>query len=522
LDESKAQGFMGEALPRPSSKQLQLAAQYLRMSTEHQQYSIANQSAAIALYAAAHNLGIVRSFADRGKTGRTLKGRLGLQELLSLVQAGQSEFTQVLVYDVSRWGRFLDADESAHYEYLCKRAGITVHYCAEQFENDNSPTSNLLKALKRTMASEYSRELSVKVSAGQRRLAAMGWWQGGNGPFGFQRLLVGADGSPKHILKFREWKSIDSDRISLTPGPKEAVDTIRLAYDLYTKGRKDRRKIAEILNKRGIFAGKRQWTLATVRELLINPVYKGAYAYCKHDHHFITLPRDKWLVREHAFEAIVSPKQWDHAYAMVREEVRDYTNVEMIEGLRKVWKREGKLNSTLINAASDVPSVQAYKNHFGGINEAYRLIGYPIVRDLSYINAVRFSIGLRNTICNDICERVSKLGGTAQKTLIPGLLQINGNVMVKVSVRKGWFRDGRILWQLLLGLRADYDVLVIGRLRAPERSVFDYFIVPAYSEIRGGLWTRLRHSVPYLELYHHQTLDPLIEAFGRCSIQEAA
>jgi hypothetical protein len=59
-------------------------------------------------------------------------------------------------------------------------------------------------------------------------------------------------------------------------------------------------------------------------------------------------------------------------------------------------------------------------------------------------------------------------------------------------------------------------------LRAPERSVFDYFIVPAYSEIRGGLWTRLRHSVPYLELYHHQSLDPLIDAFGRCSIQEAA
>jgi len=42
-----------------------------------------------------------------------------------------------------------------------------------QFENDNSAISNLLKALKRTMAGEYSRELSVKVSAGQRRLVAM-------------------------------------------------------------------------------------------------------------------------------------------------------------------------------------------------------------------------------------------------------------------------------------------------------------------------------------------------------------
>jgi DNA invertase Pin-like site-specific DNA recombinase len=511
---------MGEGFPRPSSNQLQPAAQYLRMSTEHQQYSIANQSAAIALYAAAHNIGIVRSFTDQGKTGRTLKGRLGLQELLRVVEAGKADFTQVLVYDVSRWGRFPDADEAAHYEYLCKRAGIIVRYCAEQFDNDNSPTSNLLKALKRTMASEFSRELSVKVSAGQRRLAALGWWQGGNGPFGYQRLLVGADGKPKHILKIGEWKSISTDRISLTPGPKNAVDTIRLAYDLYTKKRKNRREIAKILNQRGIFAGKRQWTLVTVRELLIRPIYKGAYAYCKHDHKYITLPREKWLIWEHAFEAIVPQKQWDLAFEMVRKEVRDYTNSEMIAGLRRVWKREGRLNTHIINKAPDIPSVQAYRNHFGGINEAYRLIGYPIVRDLTYINAVRFSRGLRNEICDEICERVREIGGTATKTMTPGLLQINGNVMVKVRVRKGWLRDGSTIWQLLLGLRADYDVLVIGRLRAPERSVFDYFIVPAYSEIRGGLQTRLRHSVPYLELYHHQTLDTLIAAFGRCSIQE--
>jgi DNA invertase Pin-like site-specific DNA recombinase len=513
---------MGEASPGPSSSQLQPAAQYLRMSTEHQQYSIANQSATIALYAAAHNAGIVRSFTDHGKTGRTLKGRLGLQELLQVVESGKADFAQVLVYDVSRWGRFPDADEAAHYEYLCKRAGITVRYCAEQFDNDNSPTSNLLKALKRTMASEFSRELSVKVSAGQRRLAAMGWWQGGNGPFGYQRLLVGADGTPKHILKLGEWKSISTDRISLTPGPKEARDTVRLAYDLYTKKRKSRREIAEILNRRGVFAGKRRWTLAMVRELIVRPIYKGAYAYCKHNNKYITLPRDKWLIREGAFEPIVPPKQWERAYELVREEVRDYTNAEMIEGLRKVWKREGKLNSIIVNAAPDIPSVQAYKNHFGGINEAYRLIGYPIVKDLSYIHAVQFSRRLRNGICDEICERVLKIGGTAKKMPTPGLLQINGNLTVKVSVRKGWVRDNRLLWQLLLGYGADYDILVIGRLKAPEQSVFDYFIIPAYSEIRGGLWTRQRHSVPYLELYHHRTLDPLIQAFGCCSIQEVA
>jgi DNA invertase Pin-like site-specific DNA recombinase len=51
------------------------------MSTEHQQYSIANQSAAITLYAAAHNIGIVRSFVDEGKSGtsKTHGRRSGLR-----------------------------------------------------------------------------------------------------------------------------------------------------------------------------------------------------------------------------------------------------------------------------------------------------------------------------------------------------------------------------------------------------------------------------------------------------------
>src|ERR1700732_4299261 len=161
--------MLSQSVSAPSTRLLR-AAQYLRMSTEHQQYSTANQAAAIALYAAAHNIGIVRSFADEGKSGTTIKHRKGLQELLRTVEAGTADFKMILVYDVSRWGRFPDADEAAHYEFLCKRAGIAVRYCAEPFGNDNSTTSNLLKALNRTMAGEYSRELSVKVSAGHRRL----------------------------------------------------------------------------------------------------------------------------------------------------------------------------------------------------------------------------------------------------------------------------------------------------------------------------------------------------------------
>ncbi|MGY4622633.1 recombinase family protein [Bradyrhizobium sp. USDA 4486] len=45
------------------------AAQYVRMSTDRQQYSIASQMAVIAGYAAEHRLTIVRTYIDEGISG---------------------------------------------------------------------------------------------------------------------------------------------------------------------------------------------------------------------------------------------------------------------------------------------------------------------------------------------------------------------------------------------------------------------------------------------------------------------
>jgi DNA invertase Pin-like site-specific DNA recombinase len=145
------------------------AAQYVRMSTEHQRYSTENQSETIRRYAEARGFKIVRTYADDGKTGLNLEGRKGLRALLRDIEAGENDFSSVLVYDVSRWGRFLDADESAYYEFVCRRANVSVHYCAEQFENDGSMSTAVLKTVKRVMAGEYSRELSVAMLLVARR-----------------------------------------------------------------------------------------------------------------------------------------------------------------------------------------------------------------------------------------------------------------------------------------------------------------------------------------------------------------
>lgn len=137
------------------------AAQYVRMSTEKQVYSIANQMTLIAAYASAHHLAIVETYADEGKSGLQIKNRPGLQRLIRDVTTGAADYGQLLVYDVSRWGRFQDLDESAHYEFLCRDAGVKVEYCAEEFKNDFSTASTLGKYIKRTLAADFSRDLSA-------------------------------------------------------------------------------------------------------------------------------------------------------------------------------------------------------------------------------------------------------------------------------------------------------------------------------------------------------------------------
>jgi DNA invertase Pin-like site-specific DNA recombinase len=205
-------------------------AQYVRMSTELQQYSIENQKAAIQEYAEQHSFVVVKTYVDAGRTGVVLKRRTGLSNLIKDVLNGNTGYGAILVYDISRWGRFQDTDEAAHYEFLCKNAGIPVHYCAESFANDGTLPSTILKALKRTMAAEFSRELGVKVLNGQKRLAQLGFRMGALPGYGLRRMLISSDGSRKQKLNAGEYKHLTTDRIVLVHGPKKEVECVRTIY----------------------------------------------------------------------------------------------------------------------------------------------------------------------------------------------------------------------------------------------------------------------------------------------------
>ena len=248
------------------------------MSTEHQQYSTENQADAIREYAARRGIEIVRTYADRGKERAAAStGRDALKQLLDDVQTGRPISRRILVYDVSRWGRFQDADESAYYEYICKRAGITVQYCAEQFENDGSPVSTIVKGVKRAMAGEYSRELSAKVFTGQCRLIELGFRQGGPAGYGLRRMLV--DQSRCAQRRARRAASTRASKPTasiLVPGPDEEIETVRWMYRAFVEQDQDGAGDRGAPEARGLRTDLgRPWTRGTVHQVLINEKYIG-------------------------------------------------------------------------------------------------------------------------------------------------------------------------------------------------------------------------------------------------------
>jgi DNA invertase Pin-like site-specific DNA recombinase len=351
----------------PTSDQAALsrrAAQYVRMSTEHQQYSTENQEAAIRSYADARNLVIVRTYADQGKSGLRFEGRNALKQLINDVETGTAEFEAILVYDVSRWGRFQDADESAYYEYICRRANIAVHYCAEQFENDGSPVATIVKGVKRAMAGEYSRELSAKVFAGQCRLIELGYRQGGAARYGLRRMLVDQQGHAKGVLAHGQQKSLQTDRVVLVPGPPEEVATVREIYRSIVDEGKVESEIASSLNARGIVTDLgRFWTRGTVHYVLTNEKYIGNNVYNRVSFKLkkkrVVNPPDMWIRREGTFEPLIEPRLFYTGQGMIRERSRRLSNEELLSHLQRLFKRHGHLSGLLIDETEACPPARS-------------------------------------------------------------------------------------------------------------------------------------------------------------------
>jgi len=511
------------------------AAQYVRMSTEHQQYSTQNQADKIRDYAARQGLDIVRTYADEGKSGLRIDGRPALQQLIDDVQTGRADFQTILVYDVSRWGRFQDADESAYYEYLCRRAGVQVAYCAEQFDNDGSPMSTVFKSFKRAMAGEYSRELSVKVFAGQCRLIEEGFRQGGPAGYGLRRVLIDQHGKVKGSLARGEHKSLQTDRVVLQPGPPSELAVIRQIYGWFVENKLLESEIAARLNQQGhVTDTGRAWSRATVREVLSNEKYIGNNVYNRRSFKLkktrVTNPPHMWIRKEGAFPGIVAAELFYTAQGMLRARANRYSDDELIERLLRLLQERGTLSSLIIDETDGMPSAAAYAHRFGGLIRAYQAAGFTPGRDYRYLAINRYLRRLHPQVVAQTEQMIAAAGGTVVRDPATDLLTVNSEFTASLVLARCYATSHsgnhtQRRWKVRFDAGLAPDITVAVRLDAANQAAQDYYLLPRldFGQAPGQVRLYLtEHNHTALESYRFDNLDYLCRMAERSHLRSAS
>jgi DNA invertase Pin-like site-specific DNA recombinase len=336
------------------------AALYLRRSTERQEQSIEDQRRALSDHALKHGLEVVSEYVDDAVSGALTVDRLAFLRMIEEAQGRPPPFREVLVYDVSRFGR-IDNDEAGYYRHLLTKAGVEVVYVAEGLSGDES--DDLLLPVKQFMASKYVKDLSKVTLRGQVSRVEKGRWCGGRPPYGYDLRYVSAAGEPLFTVRFlpsgeREIRRLDgalerviprreelpvasTDRAELALGDPGRAAVVRRIFGSYVAEDLGYSRIVDRLNAEGIPApGPRRknsrdgkWSAGTVREILLNPAYKGALCWNRRTFAKFNrvsggraVPRPKaqmsrqernpasdWVVIERSHEAIVEPGLWARA-----------------------------------------------------------------------------------------------------------------------------------------------------------------------------------------------------------------
>lgn len=443
------------------------------------------------------------------------------------MQSGKPDYDAILVYDISRWGRFQDADESAYYEFICRERGIHVHYCAEQFDNDGSFQANVIKTVKRMMAGEYSRELSTKVFAGQCRLITMGYRQGGPAGYGLRRHLVNERNEPKTLLAAGEQKSLQTDRVILVPGLDAEIETVRRIYRWFVLEHRSEREIATALNGEGFVTdlGK-PWSRSVVRQILSNEKYIGNNVYnrvsFKLKKQRVVNPPDMWIRRTGAFESIVDPELFEAAQTILAERARRFSDSDLLTVLSDLLSAKGVLSGMIIDEVESMPSTAAYRHRFGSLLRAYQLIGYTPDRDFRYVETNRQLRLMHPEVVARTVLGIEAVGAQVSVDGTTDLLVVNHEVTIALVIaRCRTTAAGSLRWRVRLDAGLRPDITVIVRLAPDNRTVRDHYLLPWIdlgAEPRFGMG---EDNGIMLDAYRAEDLSPLYHLLRRHAVEYA-
>ena len=237
-------------------------ALYTRVSTIEQAeegYSIDEQNHLLREFCAKHNWQVVHCYSDRGISGKDIKHRPALRELLN--DASEKKFDMVLSWKINRISRKL-SDVLKIVDHLEKN-NVTFKSYSEPFET--STPAGKMQFQMMALIGEFERgTIAQNVKMGMNAKAKAGEWCGGI-VLGYDLIPISEEGTKKK-------------RTELIINEKEA-QIVRRIFKSFIQGN-GYKSITNQLNKEGLKTKKgNSFSVSSVRDILLNPLYVGKIRY---------------------------------------------------------------------------------------------------------------------------------------------------------------------------------------------------------------------------------------------------
>jgi len=513
------------------------AVQYLRMSTDKQEYSIDHQKDHNGKFAIQHGFGVIHDYIEPGISGVTAEDRPQFLQMLDDLCSGRVRCKAVLIYDMSRFGRFQIPTESMYHEHKLAMMNIRLIQCTKEYREQESYADTFMRFLEAQAAGQQSNDLSWRVYRAAKRFVAMGFKQGGIAGYGLRRFETDGRGNliDEKPMEHLQRKRFATSRVILMPGPEEEVEWIRWMYDQFFHYRQRPAQIAAMLNAKGILSDHgRTWTDTVVKEILTNEKYIGNNVYNRTSCRITTIgekngklirnPESEWVRYKKAYPAIIDDVLFEQVQDIINSRRRKlWQEDEMLAKLRDLYREKGELSGILIEEVVGMPPQDTYRKRFGSLIRAYHLAGYTPNRDYRYLEINKHLRRVFTEIWQTVMNTIIGYGVGVTEDTQYDLLTINEEFTVSVIIaRCQQLNSGRYRWLLRFdtSLRPDYTVAV--RMNPDNETIRDYYILPI-TDMNFQRLHLAEHNGASLDSYRCDSLDRLFGVVRNVTlIQEAA
>jgi len=233
-------------------------------------------------------------------------------------------------------------------------------------------------------------------------------------------------------------------------------------------------------------------------------------------------PPEMWIRKNASFESIVSPELFHRAQEIIQERSRRYSDSELLEQLRSLLQRAGRLSGLLIDDTEGMASSSVFRHRFGALVNAYKLISYNPERDYQFIETNRQLRLMHPEVVSNVIGKIEQLGGEIERDPLNDLLTVNSEFTASIVLaRSRQKEDGSFRWLIRVDAGLKPDITVAARMDSENQKPIDYYLLPSLDLTFERLMIAEDNPIS-LDAFRFDTLDFFFGMAKRTEIPEAA